>query len=516
MSEGIKKSQFTAAQTIAESSTFDFVTTAGENLKITKADLLAALGTTGTISQEGDPLGTPVLDVQGSANLIRNLENGSGVKASVSPQNGITLDHNFITDSTGVELVVDLTADTPKFRSIVGSAGVNVAAANGVIQVALSGTPASTKTVVVNQLSDLPAPIGGVITLADNTEYAVRNDVTTADRFFVGDNCVISGSDAAVVNLVYTGTGVMFTSVNNTWRLKSITVTASTGTLLAISGTGAQIFQLTDAVAICDDLGDISGMAGMQFASLQAVVVTKGLTFSGANGVMLVSGVLSTISIGTLFDLGTSIFDGVSISDCFSTLAAGTFFISGLANSGNINAGGLGSVYNCRFFGAGTPLDTISLADKQWQFFINDVIADTHPAAMVALSGNVTNTVIAVASTPVLIAGTWLLTGAQQFDTTVGGRATYDGVKDSPFDITASFTAAPISGTNKVIGFLVAVNGVTVAASEAKSNISSGDLKRTTVVWRVVLAPGDYIEAYIENTSDTTNILVTDAVLRVS
>ena len=88
---GTKKSDFVADTVVADTSTFDFVIN-GENKKITKANLLTALGVTGTISQDGAVSGTPVLDVSGSPNfLIRNIEDGPGIVTSVSPENGLTI-----------------------------------------------------------------------------------------------------------------------------------------------------------------------------------------------------------------------------------------------------------------------------------------------------------------------------------------------------------------------------------------------------------------------------------------
>jgi len=95
-----KKSDFTGKTLIPSGSTFDFVIN-GSNFKILDTDFFAALGVTGTIVQDGAVAGTPVLDTQGTVNNIRNLEDGSGVKSSVSPENGITLEHNFTFDSSG-------------------------------------------------------------------------------------------------------------------------------------------------------------------------------------------------------------------------------------------------------------------------------------------------------------------------------------------------------------------------------------------------------------------------------
>ena len=217
-------SKFLTLTAVPGGSKFTFISS-NTNYAILDTDFYAALGVTGTIVQDGDPLGTPILDTAGSVNNIRNLEPKSGIKTSLSPENGVTIEHDFIEDTSGVELVVDLAADQPKFRSMVGTAGINVSASNGQIQIALTGVPATTKTVIVNDINDFPAAVAGVITLQDNTEYAIRNDITTANRFVLGNNTVIDGSDNLVINLTYSGVGIMFTSLNDSWTLKNITCT---------------------------------------------------------------------------------------------------------------------------------------------------------------------------------------------------------------------------------------------------------------------------------------------------
>lgn len=136
--QGIKKSNFVAATSFLGSATFDFVIN-GTNKKILASDLLTALGVTGTIVQDGDPLGTPVLDTQGTVNNIRNLEDGPGVKASVSPQNGITLEHSFVIDATGEPIMQNETDDTPDFVSLVGLAAVSLATNGKTIEISGTG-----------------------------------------------------------------------------------------------------------------------------------------------------------------------------------------------------------------------------------------------------------------------------------------------------------------------------------------------------------------------------------------
>lgn len=510
-----KISQFTAQTSIPSDAYITYISN-NTNYRISLSDFLDSVGVTGTIVQDGDPLGTPILDVDGSINNIRNLEPGSGIKTSVSPQNGATIEHGFIEDTSGVELVVDLTADEPKFRSIVGGSGINVAASNGQIQVALSGVPATTKTVIVNDINDFPTAVAGVITLQDDTEYAVRNDITTSNRFVLGNNVVISGSDNIVVNLAYTGSGIMFTSLNQNWTIKNITITCSSGTFIDFDGTGVEIFQSANCRLIVDTLGTIDDFAGIHIDDTQMNVTTDGLLFGGANGVILLEANLATIAAGTFYDLGTATFSGFSITDAFITLNGTSVFLDGAASSANITSGNLGSVHNSRFFGAGTPLQTIANSDIRWEFALNNGIPDTNKDCLMSLVSNATATTIAVATTPVLIAGSWTEEDAFFFSTDANGRMTYTGEKDIEIDVTMSFSAAPVSGANKSINFFVAVNGSTIANSRAYNNISAGDPSRTTLVWRVSLTPNDYVESFVSNDTDTIDILVSDAVMRLS
>jgi hypothetical protein len=503
------------AQTSLPSDAYLTYISGNTNYKISLADFNASLGVTGTIEQQGDPLGTPILDKAGSVNGIRNIEDGSGIKTSVSAQDGVTIAHNFIEDTTGVELVVDLTADQPKFRSIEAGAGINVAASNGTIQIALSAIPVSTKTVIVNSISDFPAAVGGIITLADDTEYAIRNDIATANRFVLGNNTVLSGSDSIVVSLSYTDVGTMFTSVDKRWKIKNLTCNCTSGTFIDFDGTGVEIFQLLDSSVNCDTFGTMDDLGGAHFDDCILDVTTDGLTFGGSNNIILIEAMSIIIDAGTMFDMGTSTFNGFSLTDCFATLNGASIFLSGLAASANINSGGLGSVHNCRFSGTGTALDTIAEDDIRWQFFINDDIPDTHKDCLMSQIGNVTNTVIAAVDTPVKLAGTWTEEHASQFTTDATGRITYAGVKDTHFDVTFSFTGSPVAST-KNYRYYVALNGATIANSAAANTSSSSVPGRTTLAWRLELSTGDYLEAWVENNDDATDMLITDAIMRIS
>jgi hypothetical protein len=131
---GIKQSDF-IQQTSVPAGSYMAVFNAGVNYKITYAAFLSGLGVTGTIVQDGAVTGTPVLDVSGTVNNIRNLENGTGINCSVSAENGITIKHNFTVDTTGNALMLNTTAASPTFVSLVAGAGMTITSVGNTVEV---------------------------------------------------------------------------------------------------------------------------------------------------------------------------------------------------------------------------------------------------------------------------------------------------------------------------------------------------------------------------------------------
>jgi hypothetical protein len=160
-----KKSLFPVVTSVSAGASVDFWAN-GVNYQISYDNFISGLGVTGTIVQDGDPAGVPVLDTQGTVNNIRNIEPGSGVTPAVSPQNGIQLNHTFINDTTGAELLTDLSELNPKLRSIVGQGGISAVVDGDTV--VLDGSAAGfSNRVIVNKPSDLSG------TLDSSKEYFV-------------------------------------------------------------------------------------------------------------------------------------------------------------------------------------------------------------------------------------------------------------------------------------------------------------------------------------------------------
>jgi hypothetical protein len=170
---GVKQSDFTAQTTILAGSYLGFFAN-GYNYKITYDNFLSGLGVTGSIAQDGAVTGTPVLDIQGTVNYIRNLEDGSGIVTNVSAENGITIAHNFTVNTTGEPLMQDISAASPMFVSLVGGTGIAVATVGDTIEISstesasfASVSMAGNATATVIASTATPVKVAGTFVVGD-------------------------------------------------------------------------------------------------------------------------------------------------------------------------------------------------------------------------------------------------------------------------------------------------------------------------------------------------------------
>jgi hypothetical protein len=127
--DGRKKSDFVAQDTVLAGSSMDYFVN-NTNYRISYTNLVAGLGVTGSIVTTGAGTGTPVLEIDGTVNKIRNLENGSGIITAVSSSGGAEISHNFTASAEGLPVLLNTTADSPTIASIVAGNGISVAAVN--------------------------------------------------------------------------------------------------------------------------------------------------------------------------------------------------------------------------------------------------------------------------------------------------------------------------------------------------------------------------------------------------
>jgi len=141
---------------------------------------------------------------------------------------------------------------------------------------------------------------------------------------------------------------------------------------------------------------------------------------------------------------------------------------------------------------------------------------DSDPKGMIYLSANTTETIISTASTAVLVLGAWVQESVTSLTSTAAGRITYNpsisALKD--IDLTASVLMST-SGKRTVKIHLV-VNGLVISGASVIGSATSSAEARLSFSWPMDLFKGDYIEMYVSNETDTDNVIVSSATLRIS
>jgi len=510
----VRKSQFNAQTSLLSTDYFDFVRS-NQNFRITFADLVTALGVTGSLSSLGEVAAIPVLNVIGSINYIRKIIGGSGVVASVSPSNGIQLDHNFSPDKTGVPVLINETSAVPVIRSLVAGTGITIGGSGNIVQISTSGSPGTTKTIQVFSISDFPAPAAGVITLASDTEYRLMNDVSSANRYILGEGTVLSATDPELITLEYTGAGTMFTATDKNFYFRGLGVKCTSGTAFNIESTsGLHHCELYFTNLNVANVGDFDGMALIEFAFGEWTVSTQGITFTNNITSLAIDTINLTIAAGAGngINFGAATFDDIYIHRVVFDIDSTGYCIMGAASSANINAGGLGQVLSCKQLGSAGFLNTISVFDNLWEFSHNADVVDSEDA-IVAYHGGGT-IAIAALGTPVIIGATWTIAEAHRFSGTAGGRFTYNG-KGAHVEVSCSISAS-IAAATDICTYFLYKNGSPIAGAAIKSSFTNGTTTNICLTWSLELANGDYLELWGQNDDTSADLTITNAIVRIN
>jgi len=494
----------------------------GVNFSITFANFVAGLGVTGSIVQSGDPLGTPVLNTQGTVNNIRNMEDGPGVKFSVSPQNGVIGAHNFVSGSGGVDILTDETALIPIIRSIAPGPGIAVAATNGAVRISSSAVPGN-NIVIVNSAADFPAAVGGVRTLGPELIYLISGEVDMgSDRFMVLSNTTVKGNSAFIDKLTSATTGELFSSTEGaTIAVNNLKINCPNAGIINHTSitpkTGVVSFDRV-IVEECDHIGEFTNTGVVTYTTLIIEKInTTGATFAGSLIAFNLDTILVQEFVGTLIDFGTSTLDVVDVENAtiFSDNGANVI-VDGLANSGNINLGGNGALRVINIIGDFTSTGNILPSDLRWNFSQNNKFPDSVNRAYLSMPSNAVVTAIAVIDTPVLVSGVWTDVADSRFVNTTGGRTTYLGTRGIAATVDLTFTATKQGGGTDSYRIHIAKNGVPDVNAIAEFSSDTTRSPNLAIVSLITLVENDFLEVFVECTTSTSDILITAANFVVS
>lgn len=120
-------------------------------------------------------------------------------------------------------------------------------------------------------------------------------------------------------------------------------------------------------------------------------------------------------------------------------------------------------------------------------------------------------------ATPIAAASTWtkaantttLQAGAYRFSQAADNRLAYDGVT-SVIAHASAMLAVVAAASGKTFSFALAINGAIEEASRCTVTITTaGETQLIAISIHAVLAPADYLELYVRNETDDTDLTIT-------
>jgi hypothetical protein len=370
----------------------------------------------------------------------------------------------------------------------------------------------STNYIIVDSLSDLPTPVSGVITLADNYTYLF---VTVIDllgsRLVCGQNTTILGTSSENCRIKSTGL-IGSALISSAWSmpLRHITIEASIALNLDASANANQALDwfgvnFTD----CATIGTIKSYTNFIMAD-SAFLNSGNLTFDGTIGTI---GFTQCLFDTSATSTGIILPSSLTVSRRFRIIYSSFVALAGetslnVSTSASIPVDGY-ILDTVNFSGGGTYIAGVQHNDNKSLFVSNKNISNSASIAFMTMQANTTATTIAATGTRVKISGTTTLQAiSQKFTMPTNNRLTYNGAitRDFLVQVTASLEA----GNGQELGMYIAKNG-TVQTTSTNMGTTGGTGRADNNACQMIisLSTNDYIEVFVSNETAATNITAT-------
>ena len=410
----------------------------------------------------------------------------------------------------------------------------------------------SSNWVEVSQESDFGTAVAGTITLAANTIYFVRGEVTMNSNLVCNvEGVEIVGTDRNTDHLIWNGTGALLTvnDVNfgiNQVRFSSNNINTS---ILDATNINAGLFnagrlkvltifncQFRGTYDVIDIKGfDLIDINNCLFFYIKAT--NFGLRFEDTSKIQLSScelirwfdettiptpGGWSTVSMIELKANNIASFGAVNINGCI-------VHPQQTQNGIDINTAsttGFGTISSNAFINLGLTTGKVFLPEipvlllpdysqtstLNYDIFANQGLLNSTSGSVMTVSNNTTDTVL-TAGVPTVIntGGNALQQAGVRFTVTTGGRSTYIGNKQKFVSIHASIAYQKQGGGSADYVFYIYKNGVLLAGSSVDVIAGTATSDGTAAInYGVLMELNDYLEIYVENPGNNDDILIKD------
>lgn len=369
---------------------------------------------------------------------------------------------------------------------------------------------------LVSSVADLPVAVAGIRTLPANTLVEIAGVIDLgSDALVLSAGTVIRGLNPGGDGILTLNTGGAIRATNvGQVILREFFIASPAGPALALTGPIEVHCNLFFVGFLgCLSIGTITGfkVAALEMCycgPFGATLSAGGITFAGTSSKIFVFGMpFEDLSGGSAITLAADVVcDVVDVAHSFfkyDAPAVGLTVTPGATVGRGLFASNLFPAVNTM-----TPLVGLSSASVNWRIVDNNGLRDSRVLGSMYISSTAI-TAIATQNIPVKIAGTTTPNVLNERFSHTNNRLTYTG-EDLAFVEVLSIISIDAAANNKQFTCYITKNGQIVAGSGSTMLVSSGtDVRSLTCATLVELSIGDYVEVWVENDSDDTDLTVT-------
>lgn len=526
-----KISSFNVSTSLTDSDLFTFVLN-GTNKNVKFSDFKLGLGVTGTLTAIGDPLAVQVLSEPSPSDYqIRAIESGAGIIASVSPQNGVTLDWNVSQDSNGIPLTSGLTNAQPAFSSLIAGQGLSIVKEDDKITLTNTVDPATglSNRVVVTQASDFSGTI-------DSTKEYFLDGIIDMTGSGVEIEVPLGGINISGYNF---DLSKIICSSDNYTLFKS--PVGGSGNMLGkdyaieVTGANSQVYNVTDATGLsafefarinynnCTSLGTITdyrqglevgtGRLGGKPELTLAGTWLGGYFIDTSIVRFMDDGAYSLFKAGAGFTMGSRFRSNMNV-DLPTNVSFVDFSASNLVNPSTLQLMGAIVTRNGAFDANDpniTPNVTAGELVSDWSG--NNGMPNTFEGGSIGVATEATTTIVSPNVFVDIAAASWNTSDLQHFDNPADGQLRHLGNTPREFKVIADFLLDSGSGddlTLRVVRWDDSASSFETVLDQTRvvNNFQGGrDVAFFNININTVLDTNDYIKLQVANVAATDNIV---------
>ena len=390
------------------------------------------------------------------------------------------------------------------------------------VVVQTEGPGSRSNWVLVKEKADLPAPVGGVITLNFNVDYEINGAIDlVADVIEGNGQNVVYGLNNETDRIITNSANPLFSVTDGRLRLRDLEFENPSGPVINLTDTGgdSSSFSLTGCLTRnIGSLGTIADVSSVDISNNVFIDPGNGINFSGSGIIANFTNNITTVDTpGTLIDLLTAIFDAVNINGNYLRASVATTFIDAEADSANITATGQGSIVNNITIGTTPNVVGLTTGDLRWEIGANNTLPDSINSASLFMADNVTSTTIAAIAVDVKVAGTTTFnTDTSRFEMPSNNTLRYLGRKQLQLNLTYSVSASRTSGSgNLLFTFTIYKNGSPLSGAQQTLELDSRE-RSLTIIASDSASTNDEYELFVRNEDSTGDVTVSDLTLVAS